>query len=177
LDDPEIQVINPPPTIHDVDMDEQHELMELTGLYPCSNAIPVAAVPTSDVGCESSEPATDDEDSIQGPDLEDITNSSQDVHAQLWKLIAGHLKKLQNKKTLLTDQSTVNMDLDLEALNWYNDLCLQFAEKLLEHKQKIVCAAPMLHTHLKQSKQAKIHPSMDASNAVTTTAACGPHFA
>jgi hypothetical protein len=126
------------------------------GLYLCSNAIPVAAVPTSDIGCESSEPAMDDEDSIQGPDLEDVTNSSQDVHAQLQKLIAGHLKKLQNKKTLLTDQSAANMVLDLKALNQYNDLHLQFAEKLLEHKQKIVYTAPMLHMHLKQFKQAKI---------------------
>lgn len=201
MDDPEIQVIDPPPTIHDVDMDEQHELMELTGPYPCSNgpsptfnevgttgmtnpvppveesAVPVAAVPTSDVGCESDEPATDDEDSIQGPDLEDVANSSQDAHARLRKLIAGHLKKLRNKKTLLTDQSAANMVLDLEALNRYNDLRLQFAEKLLEHKQKIARAAPMLRVHLKRSKQAKIRPSMDASNAVATTAARGPHFA
>ena len=87
-------------------MDEQDELMALTGPYPCStspspmlnevgttgmtvpvpppveeSAVPVAAVPISDVGCESDKPATDDEDSIQGPDLEDVANSPQDVHA------------------------------------------------------------------------------------------------
>ena len=181
--------------IYDVDMDEQHELMELTrpsslmldevGTTGMTNpvplveesAVPVAAVPTSDVGCESDEPATDDEDSVQGPDLEDVANSSQDVHARLWKLIAGHLKKLRKKKTLLTNQSAANMVLDLEALNRYNDLRLQFGEKLLEHKQKIACAAPILHAQLKRSKQAKIRPSMDASNAVVTTAAHRPHFA
>jgi len=99
LDDPEIQVTDPPPMIYDVDMDEQHELMELTkpsslmlnkvGTTGMTNpvppveesAVPVAAVPTSDVGCESDKPPMDDEDSIQGPDLKDVANSSQDVHA------------------------------------------------------------------------------------------------
>jgi hypothetical protein len=68
------------------------------------------------------------------------------------------------------------MILDLKALNRYNDLRLQFAEKLLEHKQKIARAAPILRAQLKRSKQGKIHPSMDASNAVMTTAARGPNF-
>ena len=99
MDDPEIQVTDPPPMIYDVDMDEQHELMEfmrlsspmldkmgttgMTNPVPPveESAIPVAVVPTSDVGCESDEPAMDDEDSIQGLDLKDITNSSQDAHA------------------------------------------------------------------------------------------------
>ena len=104
MDDPEIQVMDSPPTIYDVDMDEQHEFMELTrpsspmldevGTTGMTNPVPlveesavsVAAVPTSDVGCESDEPGMDDEDSIQGPDLEDVANSSQDVHARLRKL-------------------------------------------------------------------------------------------
>ena len=91
--------MDPPPTIYDVDMDKQHELMELTRLSSpmldevrttgMTNPVPlveesavsVAAVPTSDVGCKSDEPGMDDEDSIQGPDLEDVANSSQDVHA------------------------------------------------------------------------------------------------
>ena len=68
------------------------------------------------------------------------------------------------------------MILDLKALNQYDDLCLQFAEKLLQHKQKIAHTAPILCVQLKKSKQAKIHPSMDASNAVMTTTTCGPHF-
>ena len=69
------------------------------------------------------------------------------------------------------------MILDLGALNQYNDIHLQFAEKLLKHKWKVACAAPMLCAQLKRSKQSKIHPSVDASNAVATTAAHGPHFA
>ncbi|KAF9455183.1 hypothetical protein BDZ94DRAFT_1303167, partial [Collybia nuda] len=104
--DPEVQVIDPPSTIHDVDMDDPDEIMELTGLYSCldgpsltldevgttgmtnpvppveERAAPVAAVPTSDVGCESN--ATDDEGSVQGPDLEDIASLSQDVTVSLF---------------------------------------------------------------------------------------------
>ncbi|KAF8145613.1 hypothetical protein K438DRAFT_2097586 [Mycena galopus ATCC 62051] len=164
---------------------------------PPSISIPLEAedsggVPPStgcqDAGDGPSQPSIEETDELDGlPDPADTedsefpkesesTNSPEDFHARLKKLIITNEKELRKPKRALSDIQAVNRLFDLEALKRYNGLRLGHAQKLRRFHQKISDAPPREREKMR-AELPRIRPSTDASLTVADAAGKGPYYA
>jgi hypothetical protein len=116
-----------------------------------TSALPAPADPESeDSGNMAAQAAAEETDELDAlPDPADTegsepneshsTESPEDFHARLKKLINSHEKELRKPRKALSDTQAVNRLFDLVALKRYNELRLSHALKLRQFHKKIGC--------------------------------------
>jgi hypothetical protein len=110
------------------------------------------------------------------PNESHSTESPEDFHACLKKLINSHEKELRKPKKALSDTQAVNHLFDLVALKRYNELRLSHALKLRQFPKKISDAPPRERDRIRADIP-RIRPSNDASLTAAEAAGKGPYYA
>lgn len=100
----------------------------------------------------------------------------EDRHARLRKLVQHHCKKLQSKKSLVSDSAAAHTLMDLEALYQFNDRRLEFEQQRASLIASLKTVARRLQPRLK-IRISRIKPSLKASTAIATHCSRGPSYA
>ncbi|KAG6855260.1 hypothetical protein H0H87_005929, partial [Tephrocybe sp. NHM501043] len=142
-------VVELPPTSSTQDIDSEAPAATQNA-FTNSSTVPSAYTNNIDAATERSL-------SSQPEDLDSEASAHyapQERHQKLKKLIEMVRKPLKKKKALVTDTSTTNTLIDLEALSQYNDLHLKFSQKKTALQEKLKdCPRNAQHrVHLRMGK-------------------------
>lgn len=142
---------------------------------PPECAVPEPQVGNVEAGEEEQEGARTEDEADGDDNFEDV-GTAMEQHTRLRQLIKQHRQRLRKPKSVIGDQKTAGLLMDLEALSKFNDQHFELMVKV-EKRNADLTQAKGKKRRLLQMKKKRIRPSFDASSKVAYHCGKGPYYA